>query len=99
MCGQNVLRCQDYILIDDGLRVTEICGNKSSSSFVATQSSSLRITFRSSETMGGAGFGIVVACFSGQSKWPLTSHLHTIIMCTTSLCDIINIYVAALCKL
>jgi hypothetical protein len=55
--------CQDYILIDDGLRVTEICGNTFSSSFVATQSSHLSVIFRINETVEGAEFHILVVCF------------------------------------
>ena len=62
-------RCQDYILINDSSTdLIEICGNYSSNaetdmaSFV--QSSSMKVSFRTSERGRFTGFQMLVACFN-----------------------------------
>ena len=59
----NILRCEDYILIDgDTLGTTELCGNDTLQQLLL-ESGSTTVTFRTSESVQGVGFMMLVICF------------------------------------
>ena len=61
----NILRCEDYILIDLGtLGTTELCGNDTLQQLAYTlEFGSTNVTFRTSESVQGVGFMMLVICF------------------------------------
>ena len=65
-------RCEDYILIDRGdFGSTEICGNSTSTadiSYNALQSSNFKMIFRTSESVQGRGFQMLVMCAASDDQ-------------------------------